>query len=79
MLCFKFVLLLLDTAHDPLIYIYKEDCLYVCLSVSISVSISVCLNAFAQFSRYEAQTFQGLGGTGRGGVDNSTVPLEVQE
>ena len=37
--------------------------------VCLSLSVSVCLNASAQFSRYEAQSSQaGLGGTGRGGV-----------
>ena len=49
-----------------IIYIYKEDCLC-CLSVS------VCLDAFAQFSRYRAETLQvgqGGPGTGRGGVKN---------
>ena len=78
MLCSNLLQLLLDTAHDHLIFIYKEDCLYGCLSVSISV----CLNAFAQFSRYEAQTSQAgqeLGGAGCAGVENSTVPLGVQE
>ena len=33
--------------HD-IFYIYKEDCL----------SLSVCLNVFAQFSRYRAETVQ---------------------
>ena len=54
----------------------------VCLCLSLSVSVSVCLNAFAQFSSYEIQTSQerqGLPGTGRGGVDDSTVPLEGSE
>ena len=45
------------------IYIYKEDCLSVCLSLSVSV----CLDAFAQFSRYRAETLQvGQGGPGTG-------------
>ena len=60
------------------IYIYKEDCLYVCLSVSVAV----CLNAFAQFSRYRVQTSQErqwITGTGRRGVDDSTIPLEGSE
>ena len=42
-----------------------------------TVAWPVCLNAFAQFSRYEVQTShtgQGLSGAGRGGVDGSTVP-----
>ena len=41
--------------------------------MSLSLSVSVCLNAFAQFSRYKAETLQvgrGLPGTGRGGVKN---------
>ena len=47
------------------IYIYKEDWLSVCLSF--------CLNAFAEFSRYRAETLQvgrGRPGAGRGGVKN---------
>ena len=51
------------------IYIYKEDCLSVCLSLSLSF----CLNAFAQFSRYKAETLQVVRGqpeAGRGGVTN---------
>ena len=43
----------------------------VCLSVCLSVYLSVCLDAFAQFSRYRAETLQvgrGRPGTGRGGV-----------
>ena len=55
-----------NSASIPLIiYIYKEERL--CLSVS------VCLNAFAQFSRYKAETLQvgrGRPGTGHGGVKN---------
>ena len=47
----------------------------VCLSLSVCLclSVSVCLNAFAQFSRYRAETLQvgqGGPGTGRGGVKN---------
>ena len=41
--------------------------------MSLSVSVSVCLDAFAQFSRYRAETLQvgqGGPGTGRGGVKN---------
>ena len=41
------------------------------------LSVCLCLNALAQFSRYEAQTSQagrGLGGTDLGGTDNFTVP-----
>ena len=37
------------------------------------MSLSVCLNAFAQFSRYRAETLQvghGGPGIGRGGVKN---------
>ena len=48
-----------------IIYIYKEDCLCLCLSLSVS------MHAFAQFSRYRAETLQvgrGRPGTGRGGV-----------
>ena len=44
--------------------------------------LSVCLNAFAQFSRYEVQTShtgQGLSGAGRGGVDDSTAPQGAWE
>ena len=62
------------SAEKPQIYIYKEDCL--CLSLSF------CLNAFAQFSRYEVQTSQtgqGLSGAGCGGVDDSTVPQGAQK
>ena len=47
----------------------------VCLSLSLS--LSVCLDAFAQFSRYEIKTShtgQGLSGAGRRGVDDSTIP-----
>ena len=43
----------------------------------MSVCLSVSLDAFAKFSRCEAQTSHadlGLGGTGRGGVDNFTYP-----
>ena len=53
-----------------------------CLCLSLSVSVSVCLNAFAQFSRYRVETSQvrqGLFGTGRGGVDDSTVPQGAHE
>ena len=53
--------------------------MYVYISISIkrivclSLSLSVCLDAFAQFSRYRAETLQvghGGPGTGRGGVKN---------
>ena len=53
------------------VYIYKEERL--CLCLSLSLSVSVCLNAFAQFSRYRAETLQvgrGRPGTGHGGVKN---------
>ena len=41
------------------------------ITVSVSVILSFCLDAFAQFSRYRAETLQvgrGRPGTGRGGV-----------
>ena len=41
------------------------------ISIKRIVSVSVCLNAFAQFSRYRAETLQvsrGLPGIGRGRV-----------
>ena len=50
--------------------------------MNVSVSVSVCLNAFAQFSSYEVQTSQDhqtLLGTGRGGVEDSTVSPRGQK
>ena len=43
------------------------------ISIKKNVSVCLCLNAFAQFSRYRAETLQvgrGRPGTGRGRVKN---------
>ena len=61
------------------IYIYISISIKRIVCLCLSLSLSVCLDAFAQFSRYRAETLQvgqGGPGTGRGGVKNFGVHRE---